>query len=192
MGINALFLRGLQGLLWFNNVKMISSSLLLQGDVLRAGLLVLHFLLRAQHQVIVVMLMMMMMNILSRVGETFHASQPSITVDGFTDPSQGDRWAKVMMMMMMTILMKLRDSQNEKIRIPVLRPTMLFVDCICQNRGVTGLLLKWRNGIGTERGSMKLNQNLSEWIITKNLSLCPAEAKIKGRPLMIQGVSKKR
>ena len=186
MGINALFLRGLQGLLWCNNVKMISSSLLLQGDVLRAGLLVLHFLLRAQHQVIVVMLMMMMMNILSRVGETFHASQPSITVDGFTDPSQGDRWAKVMMMM------KLRDSQNEKIRIPVLRPTMLFVDCICQNRGVTGLLLKWRNGIGTERGSMKLNQNLSEWIITKNLSLCPAEAKIKGRPLMIQGVSKKR
>jgi MAD (mothers against decapentaplegic) family protein 2/3 len=27
----------------------------------------------------------------TRVGETFHASQPSITVDGFTDPSQGDR-----------------------------------------------------------------------------------------------------
>ena len=27
-----------------------------------------------------------------RVGETFHASQPSITVDGFTDPSQGDRF----------------------------------------------------------------------------------------------------
>ena len=28
----------------------------------------------------------------TRVGETFHASQPSITVDGFTDPSQGDRY----------------------------------------------------------------------------------------------------
>jgi len=28
----------------------------------------------------------------TRVGETFHASQPSITVDGFTDPSQGDRF----------------------------------------------------------------------------------------------------
>ena len=26
-----------------------------------------------------------------RVGETFHASQPSITVDGFTDPSNADR-----------------------------------------------------------------------------------------------------
>jgi hypothetical protein len=28
-----------------------------------------------------------------RVGETFHASQPSITVDGFTDPSNADRYA---------------------------------------------------------------------------------------------------
>ena len=27
-----------------------------------------------------------------RVGETFHASQPSITVDGFTDPSNADRY----------------------------------------------------------------------------------------------------
>ena len=27
----------------------------------------------------------------TRVGETFHASQPSITVDGFTDPSNADR-----------------------------------------------------------------------------------------------------
>ena len=43
----------------------------------------------------------------TRVGETFHASQPSITVDGFTDPSQGDRlltlgssltkWYKILM-----------------------------------------------------------------------------------------------
>ena len=42
------------------------------------------------------MLLLMMMaemvvTMFSRVGETFHASQPSITVDGFTDPSQGDR-----------------------------------------------------------------------------------------------------
>eukprot|EP00096_Caligus_rogercresseyi_P016718 TRINITY_DN955_c1_g1_i3.p1 TRINITY_DN955_c1_g1~~TRINITY_DN955_c1_g1_i3.p1 ORF type:complete len:517 (-),score=170.52 TRINITY_DN955_c1_g1_i3:1025-2575(-) len=28
----------------------------------------------------------------TRVGETFHASQPSITVDGFTDPSNADRF----------------------------------------------------------------------------------------------------
>ena len=28
----------------------------------------------------------------TRVGETFHASQPSITVDGFTDPSNADRY----------------------------------------------------------------------------------------------------
>lgn len=28
----------------------------------------------------------------TRVGETFHASQPSITVDGFTDPSSADRF----------------------------------------------------------------------------------------------------
>lgn len=27
-----------------------------------------------------------------RVGETFHASQPSITVDGFTDPSNSERY----------------------------------------------------------------------------------------------------
>ena len=37
------------------------------------------------------LMMMMVMMVLTRVGETFHASQPSITVDGFTDPSQGDR-----------------------------------------------------------------------------------------------------
>ena len=36
--------------------------------------------------------MLIIMMMLPRVGETFHASQPSITVDGFTDPSQGDRW----------------------------------------------------------------------------------------------------
>ena len=29
-----------------------------------------------------------------RVGETFHASQSSITVDGFTDPSNADRWVE--------------------------------------------------------------------------------------------------
>lgn len=29
----------------------------------------------------------------TRVGETFHASQPSITVDGFTDPSNSERYA---------------------------------------------------------------------------------------------------
>jgi hypothetical protein len=28
----------------------------------------------------------------TRVGETFHASQSSITVDGFTDPSNADRY----------------------------------------------------------------------------------------------------
>lgn len=28
----------------------------------------------------------------TRVGETFHASQPSITVDGFTDPSNSERY----------------------------------------------------------------------------------------------------
>ena len=28
----------------------------------------------------------------NRVGEVFHASQPSITVDGFTDPSNADRY----------------------------------------------------------------------------------------------------
>ena len=27
----------------------------------------------------------------NRVGETFHASQPQIIVDGFTDPSNADR-----------------------------------------------------------------------------------------------------
>ena len=36
--------------------------------------------------------MLIIMMMLPRVGETFHASQPSITVDGFTDPSQGDRY----------------------------------------------------------------------------------------------------
>lgn len=30
----------------------------------------------------------------TRVGETFHASQPSITVDGFTDPSNSERYIK--------------------------------------------------------------------------------------------------
>ena len=39
------------------------------------------------------MAMAMVVMKFSRVGETFHASQPSITVDGFTDPSQGDRSA---------------------------------------------------------------------------------------------------
>ena len=29
-----------------------------------------------------------------RVGETFHASQPSVTIDGFTDPSSSDRYDK--------------------------------------------------------------------------------------------------
>ena len=28
----------------------------------------------------------------NRVGEVFHASQPSITIDGFTDPSNADRY----------------------------------------------------------------------------------------------------
>lgn len=31
----------------------------------------------------------------TRVGETFHASQPSITVDGFTDPSNSERYTRL-------------------------------------------------------------------------------------------------
>ena len=129
----------------------------------------LHFLLRAQHQVIdndgvvdgvddmmelmlmmLVLMMIMMamvvnMMMLSRVGETFHASQPSITVDGFTDPSQGDRSARMMPMfffcffLLAIILMTMSKDKH------------ISVAFVKREEPVTGRLLKWRNGIERKR-----------------------------------------
>ena len=82
----------------------------------------------------IMMAMVVNMMMLSRVGETFHASQPSITVDGFTDPSQGDRSARMMTMLI--------TSSKDK------HTSVAFVK---REEAVTGRLLKWRNGIERKR-----------------------------------------
>ena len=100
---------------------MISSSLLLQGDVLRAGLLVLHFLLRAQHQVIddcdgvdvddaEMLLLLMTMLIMAMVVMKFSRVTGAPQMVTMLTPDRG------------------------KVGVGVSGPKLLFVNCICQER----------------------------------------------------------
>ena len=125
----------------------------------------LHFLLRAQHQVIddcdgvdvddvemLLLLMMMMMAMVvmmfSRVGETFHASQPSITVDGFTDPSQGDRCSSNGDNV---------DARQRKGWCWCLGTKTAVCQLHLSREGaMTGPLLKWRNGRKRKRRSVRI------------------------------------